>query len=267
MTFNNIFRLLTLSIFVFASVGCERVIDVDLEDAEPKMVVEAYLTDQQGSASVKLSRSISYFESQAIPLVLGATVTLADDLGGSWTLTEVQPGTYVHDSLAGTPGRTYTLKIVLGTETVTGTAFMPQPVPIDSVVSEVLTRPGGGGGSDFTILRTYYNDLGERANFYRSILAINGVAGTDINVFDDRSNNGISTAAPVFSDAIESGDTVTVSMWSIDRTNFFYYNGLADNLSGGTGSAAPGNPDTNLSGDALGVFTAGSESKSTIVIP
>jgi hypothetical protein len=259
--------LYSLLIASFFLVGCETVIDVDLNDSDPRLVVEAYLTNVPGAAEVTLSRSTSYFETEPVQMVIGATVTIEDDNGGVFQLTESSPGVYQNANLVGIPGRTYTLNVATDQETVTGSGQMPNVVPIDSLSPQIINAPIGGS-DDFIVLRCHYTDPAGEVNYYRPLLSVNGTPTTDISVFDDRSNDGIATALPVFSDAMESGDSVTVSLWSIDQTNYYYYNGLADNLgSGNGGSAAPGNPDNNLSGDVLGVFTVAATSNFSIVVP
>ncbi|MEM6272240.1 MAG: DUF4249 domain-containing protein [Bacteroidota bacterium] len=259
----SILFLLLLAGFVS---GCEDVIDVDLNEADPRLVVEAYLTNEVGSAEVTLSRTTSYFEEQSAQVVIGATVTIRDGNGNIFPLDELTAGKYTNSTLQGQPGESYTLEIATGQENVTATAEMPGLVPIDSLDTQVVQFPIGGQ-EDLIVVRCHYVDPAGQLNFYRPLLAINGTLTTDIAVYDDRSNDGIATAVPLFSDALETGDSVRVDLWSIDRTNYYYYNGLADNLgSGNGGSAAPGNPDNNLSGDVLGVFTVAASSSASIVI-
>ena len=70
---------------------------------------------------------------------------------------------------------------------------------------------------------------------------------------------------PLPGDIILGADHSPVELWGIDRANYYYFNGLAEDP--GAGTAAPGNPETNLSGGVLGVFTVAATSRLTVTIP
>ena len=84
------FILLLLTVLAFAS--CEKVIDVDLKDAEPVIVIEGFVTNRADSQYVNIHRSVPFGQSNVFPGVTGAIVTIADNRGRIVTLRERRPG-------------------------------------------------------------------------------------------------------------------------------------------------------------------------------
>ena len=82
---NYIKGLLILTGIVFAS--CEDVIDVDVNNAEPRLVIEASLDWEKGTAgnaqTIKLSMSSPYFSTEEDTSVSGATVTVTNTNSGA----------------------------------------------------------------------------------------------------------------------------------------------------------------------------------------
>ncbi len=67
---------------------------------------------------------------------------------------------------------------------------------------------------------------------------------------------------------VVSGDTVTVELLSIDKATYDYFNTLRDILSSDRAatSLSPANPNTNLSGGALGYFAAWAIDRKVIIL-
>ena len=68
--------------------GCQKVINVDLNEAAPRIVIEGVITDRRGPYTVKISKSGSYFNQPVLPPVSGAQVTISDNSGTIDTLKE-----------------------------------------------------------------------------------------------------------------------------------------------------------------------------------
>ena len=62
----NVLYLLVTLIFI---TGCTEVIDIDLNETDPALVVEGLITDRPGPYTVKLALTTSYFESETPPTV------------------------------------------------------------------------------------------------------------------------------------------------------------------------------------------------------
>ncbi|SKC89227.1 DUF4249 domain-containing protein [Ohtaekwangia koreensis] len=129
--------VLTASLFY----SCEETVNPDLEDAEPRLVVDAWLTNKVEDQFVKLSWTQPYLENALPTGISGATVVVTYD-GGEITFTEdaEETGTYrwtpteaTSAEVFGAIGRNYTLRIVTGNETFEATSRINRTVPIDSI--------------------------------------------------------------------------------------------------------------------------------------
>ena len=62
--------------------GCQQVVSVDLNTANPRVVVEGNIKDQPGPYSVFLSMTGSYFDTTLVdPHISHAQVVITDDAG------------------------------------------------------------------------------------------------------------------------------------------------------------------------------------------
>ena len=264
MRLDKIILLLAIIFGGLAGAGCEKVIDINLNDAAPVVVLEAYLTDQPGSARIQISKTTNFFGGDESPIGTGATVILSDDIGNTWTLPETEPGIYADTSIVAATGRTYTMSVDYEGINYTAVSSIPTPVTLDSL--DVIVFPFGGNIS--IVVRPEYDDPLGIQNYYRFLITKNDTLQPDIFTADDRLSDGKTTGAPLFGVFFEFGDEATVELHAIDNANYEYYTAITDAIdaggSGGGNPAAPGNPISNWSNDALGVFTVAAVSTRSI---
>ena len=87
-----------------------------VDEERELLVVQGLITDQPETDTIKLSRSLPFGRISDASPVTGSVVTISDDQGNRYILTETKPGTYITDvsSFRGVPGRFYTLHISTG---------------------------------------------------------------------------------------------------------------------------------------------------------
>lgn len=253
-----------IPLFVFAvafSVSCQQVIDIELNDQDAALVIEANISDQPGPYMVTLSESVNFSDPNVFPGISGAFVTIADDAGNMDTLIESSAGIYFTNSFQGVAGRTYTVRVVADGKTYTANSYMPLPVTLDSLVVE---SSGGFGGSQFYIIPEWQDPLGT-GNRYRCIEYVNGER-VGAFLYDDAFSDGLVNGQPLlnFETELNSGDTVRVEMQCIDPDVYLYFYSMEQTANNAT--AAPANPESNFDNDALGYFNAHSVSVKTVVI-
>lgn len=259
-SFKIIFSITALSFFLFS---CEKVIDIDLNDVESKMVIEANIDDEGGPYQVRLSKTVNFDESNTFPAVSGAIVTLTDSEGNSEILVESVPGYYIATTIDGVPGRTYTLNIEAEGNTLQSSSQMAWNTPIDTIIVEE------GFFGSFKYLSVIFQDDPNQSNYYRFIKIVNGVTKKDIEVATDQLNNGELVNASLFffgEDTLQSGDEVEIIMHGIDKVNYDYLRTLNEVINQGV-SATPANPLSPFSPTALGYFSAHSVSRKTVTVP
>jgi hypothetical protein len=258
ISFHNI--LFLLAVVLFSS--CEKVIDVDLNSKDPKLVIEGHIDDQPGPYFIRLSTTVNFDEPNEFPGVSGATVIIKDDQGGIDTLTPDLPGVYRTNTTQGLYGHTYTLEVYHNNDFYTATEKMPAVVPFDSLRVDSISF----FGQQTIIFIPYYNDPIEVGNRYRFIVNRNSDFIKDPIVFEDRFNNGLMNSRPIFvNEEWESGDFAIVVKQDITQGIYDYFNSLQLSTDGQT--ASPANPISNIKGGALGYFSVHTVQAKSVVIP
>ncbi len=140
--YKNILGVLAISLAFYS---CEEVINPELEDAQPVLVIDAWLNNVAGTQQIKLMRTQPYFENVLPPGVSGAVVSVADEKGNVYSFIETEPGVYVWtpvgNEVFGEVGLTYELIVREGTETFVSTSRMGRTPAIDSLT--FFLQPGG----------------------------------------------------------------------------------------------------------------------------
>lgn len=249
-------QLYILSSLIIASAlftSCEKVIDVDLNDSESKVVVEGIITDEAGPYTVKITKSINFDQSNNFPGVSNAEVVINDDLGNVDTLVETSAGIYQTTNLVGQSGRTYFLNIKNADgKSFSSSCYMPLKVNLDSVRVDSINF---GGSFAITLFPQFQDPAGIR-NFYRFKLKKNNDPINSIFLQDDQFSDGLVMLQPLIDPGadIKYGDLVSVEMLCIDKPINLYWFSLDLNVS--EDSATPANPVSNIKGGALGYFSA-----------
>ncbi|MFM8742863.1 MAG: DUF4249 family protein, partial [Cytophagales bacterium] len=83
--FKNISLAILLAL-VFAA--CETIINPELKNAEPLLVVYAWITNKPGAQTIVLSQSQAYFDNDLPPPVSNAIVTVVENDNKTYTFTE-----------------------------------------------------------------------------------------------------------------------------------------------------------------------------------
>lgn len=257
----NAIKYFLLVLTVIFGFSCQKVINIDLNSADPQLVVEAYVTDAPDSIWVKLTKTVNFSDKNEFPLVDNAIVKISDNEGNSEQLTQIQPGIYKAQTLQGVPGRTYKLEIDYNGKKYEASSYMNYPVEIDSVTF------GRSVFSGNVTLQIHFTDPGNIRNYYRYLREINGLKQKDFNIISDDVRNGqhsfitLSTGQP----RLDKGDTIIAYLHSIDFATYEYYRTFNQiNETGPT--ATPGNPISNISNGAAGFFAAYSLRSKMVVI-
>jgi len=249
---------------ILSSTSCEKVITVELNEADQKIVVDAIVSNDSAQNYVKLSKSGGFYQTNDFEAITGATVTIEEVGGATYTLTETTPGYYTDPTLIGQLQTYYNLTVTTTDQTVTGTTYVPDTTQLDSL--SYFWNTGGFGDPGWFVLMNWTDD-GNEENYYRFKTIVNGEHNDGINGLDDDLINGITTQYPLFDVELEDYDTLEVEFIEIDRTTYDYLRILSEIASGANASsAAPGNPENNLSGDALGFFGGYAISRNSVII-
>lgn len=250
--------------------ACEKVIEVDLNDTDNKMVIEGVITNQPGTCMVLLSHTKNFDEDNSFAGISGATVQITEESGSATLLTETGAGIYEAPALTGKSGATYHLQVTLNGTQFTATSTMPQPVNMDTifVTDETIF------GNTRKLVNVQFKDPAAAGNNYRFIQLVNGLKEQEIFIRNDEFFNGNRIATKLRypgddDNKIESSDRVKIDMLCIDPDVYKYWYSLQRSATGGGGNmaATPANPVTNIMGGALGYFSAHTLQSKTILVP
>lgn len=252
------FILAIVSILIVTS--CTKVIDVDLNTADPKYVIEGFVTKGATVHQVKITRTLNFDENIAFPTVDNAVVVISDNFGNAETLILTAPGTYQTTSLMGVEGRGYTITVTIEGAVFTAVSTMPTEVDFDGL--EVITFPFGTD----TLRGLVPNRIDQAGveNFYQFDIFQNGEQIFGINLQDDQFSDGVQNEQPLFGPDFQVGDTARIIQYCIDKPVYKYLFSISEN----TGSiAAPANPESNFGKSCLGYFSARTQKEQTLIFP
>lgn len=242
--------------------SCEELITVNLKDEQPKVVIESFITNSPNPIKVKITKSQDFFNQSGFTPVKNAIVQL-EYLNVKEKLIEKANGNYVSLATKAIIGMTYSLKIVTGGETYSASVELPPPVPIDTA----YFQPGLFQDEGLNVV-VEFRDPVKTENYYRVKLYRKDIyAVNEYYLLTDVFSNGNKIVAPILYRNFLPGDTVVIELLNLERNTWRYFKGLGELIEQGINSQAPGNPTSNFSGDALGVFGAYGTSSYKISIP
>ncbi len=209
-------KLFLMVIFFGILTSCEDVIDVELNDAAPRLVVEANLNiweDGSSQSSVRLTSTAPFFNN-GIPFVDDANVSVTDENGTIFPFSYSDNGFYT-SNLVPQLNRDYTLTIIYNNETYTATETLYNVSPLEFVEQK---DDGGFTGQDIE-LKAFFTDPPNDRNFY----FFEGLSerGDVLNVYNDEFFDGNTIFGYYLVEDLAPGDEVQFNIYGVSEA---YYN-------------------------------------------
>ncbi len=158
-------RIICILVLALTFGACEDVVDVDLNEGTPKLVIEANFQKQidtkDAALKVQLSKTIPFFDSEPA-FVNNAVVTITPQNGVPIPVPFIEEGRYTITNLEPEPGVVYTLDITVDGETYTATETLISGVPLLFVEQD----DEGGFSNDEIDLKVFFNDPPNAENYY-----------------------------------------------------------------------------------------------------
>lgn len=253
----------SLLIVLFSFASCEKVVDVDLNTSEPRLVIEASIQWFNGTPGneqvVKLSTTTDYFSSD-IPPVSGAVVFITNSANVVFDFVEdTDPGIYKCANFNPVVNEIYTLTIIHEGETYTSTEKL-----LDTpTVTRIEQDDEGGILGDEVEVKFFFNDLVNETNHYMVMINDPYKVIPEFGVIEDRFFQNNEMFGLYFSEDLKPSDTLRFTLNGVTLNYYNYMDILLEQT--GTNSAGPfstptatvrGNivNQTNFNNFALGYF-------------
>ncbi|HYH56454.1 MAG TPA: DUF4249 domain-containing protein [Anseongella sp.] len=246
----------------FAAGACEDVIDLQLDEGSPLLVVDAFLTGKEDIQTIRLTESVPYLSQAASPGISGARVSVTDlQNGREYIFRERETGIYrwmprFADAF-GEPGKAYELKIILGSDIYTAKSRVYPVAQVDSIVygyekKDPFQEEGYQayfiafdlkGQTDYYFIRSYKNGVMRSRNidFQVCVDAAYGEGADGLQFIEP-----LADFTPG-DDPYRLGDSASVEIASIDKRTYGFLSQLAGQSSNaGLFATPPANLRTNI---------------------
>jgi len=215
-------KLFTILVAMFLLFNCEDVIDVDLNESEPRLVIEASINWFKGttgnSQTIRLSLSAPFFEEQ-VPPASGAVVEIEDINSNIYNFVEVgNTGIYTNTNFVPVLDQEYTLSIIYNEDVYTATETFKSVVPIEYVEQ---INDGGFSGEDIE-LKAFYTDPANIENYYFFEFLSDISVVPNLEVYEDRFTDGNQIFGFYTEEDLEPGDIVTIRNYGISERFYDY---------------------------------------------
>lgn len=215
-------QILALLSLVLMLNSCEEVIDVELNEAPPKLVIDAsidwFKNTQGNQQQIKLSLSAPYFDTE-IPPATGAIVSISNDSGISFNfIEEGDSGTYSTDQFIPVINQEYTLTINYKDNIYTATEVLKPVVEFDYVEQN---NDGGFSGEE-TELKVYYTDPVEEDNYYFFEFFNEDFLSPTLEVYEDEFTNGNQIFGFYTDEDLEPGHQVVIRNHGVSQRFYDY---------------------------------------------
>lgn len=243
-------NILLLFSLLFILNSCEDVVDIPLNTAEPKLVIDANIKWDKATSganqTIKLSLT-SDFYSNVIPPANGATVFVTDAASTVFNFIEAgTTGEYKCTNFVPVSNQNYTLTVIYKGQTYTATdQLLPTPA-IQNIQQEELPSFTGTRIE----VKFFFQDNGSENNYY----LINFKSNTELlpryAPIRDEFFQGNLMFGRFSNEDIKAGDNLFMSVQSISSRYYTYFQKLNE-LSGTSGGAPFSTPPATIRGNII----------------
>jgi hypothetical protein len=256
------FKISIISVLSSLFISCKKEISLDLRTVEPILVVQAEIAEGS-TASVKLTQTLGYYQPNVFTPITDATVTLTNDSGELEEMTLFGDSIFKTRNIKGTANTTYYLSIIYKGKTYTSVSTLYPPVLLDSVVPKFIHpdfppyfqaywQDPKSKDIDFYRFRVFINDSTEiKQNFIYSADIYDGEYFMMPIMIDQKNLNDEPTFLP--------DDRIRFDMQTLNRAMGEFFTFL--------NTYSETNPPSNITGGALGYFSAYSVSSKSTIVP
>ncbi|MGM0934738.1 MAG: DUF4249 domain-containing protein [Bacteroidota bacterium] len=203
---------------IFTITSCEDVVDIPLEESEPRLVVEASILSYKDSESniqqIRLTETAPFYDEE-IPTVENASVKIISEAGLEYDFIHTSEGYYINENLNPILGETYELEIIYNDVVYTATETMMGVTDIDFIEQ---TATGGFAGDEIEV-KVFYTDPVNEPNYYLFIFRNKKIS---LEIYEDKFTDGNQIFGYYSNEDIKPGDTIDIEMYGISKSYYEY---------------------------------------------
>lgn len=233
--------------------SCTEVVDVDVPNEVPRLVIEASLDWEKGTLgneqTIYLSLSTPYFDSEQINPVSGATVKVINNTNNAeFVFADHNNGAYSNYSFIPELNQKYTLEVLYNNELYTAEETMMPVVDIE----EVYQSTENGFDKENMEVNIVFTDPAAFENFYLMNFQKQGDYLPELFDYSDEFTNG-NRIELFYEDEFIVGDTIEISLYGISKQYYNFIKLLIEqSYDGGPFATIP----TQLKGNCINVSNA-----------
>lgn len=220
---------LTLVLFTIIFTACEDVIDVDVQTASSRLVIEASLDWEKGTLgnnqTIKLSKSTPYFDTETNTSVTNASVKVTNNRSAEeFVFTHQNDGVYVTTDFVPVIHDSYTLEVIYDGEIYNASETLTPVVDIDDITQ---STEDGFSEEDMEV-NVVFTDPELEENYYLFKFKNQDNLLPDLEYGDDEFINGNQITWWFEEESYASGSVVDIHFYGISKAYSNYIGILID---------------------------------------
>lgn len=230
----NTYIKLSLLFFGILLMSCTDVIEVDVPEADPRLVIEASLDWEKGTEgnvqTINLSLSTPYFDDEMFNPVVDASVKVTNNnTGAVFIFNSQNDGTYVTFNFVPVLNQEYSLEVIYNNETYSAKETLMSVVDID----EVYQSLDEGFDKDALEVNVLFTDPAGIENFYMMKFQRQGDYLSQLSDISDEFTDGNQMSYFHEDEEFIVGDVVAINLYGISKQYYNFIKLLIEQSSGG----------------------------------
>lgn len=205
-----------LIILIFSS--CEDVVNVDLDESEPRLVIEASITWIKGSEGnrqqIRISKTSAFYDEE-IEGVEDAQISITSENGIEFDFTHQENGLYLNRNFEPVLNAQYELEVLYNDEIYTASEVL---IPVSKIDYVEQSQFGGFSGDEIEV-KAYYTDPAETEDYYLFKFRDEDVS---LEFYEDEFTNGNQIFGYYSTEDIKSGDEIEIEIQGISKSYYEY---------------------------------------------
>lgn len=217
-------------------ISCEDVINLDLKNAETRLVIDASLLWKKNTTGniqfIKLTLTAPFYNT-SVPVANGAIITVTDANNRTYNfIEETNTGIYKNETFIPVVNGEYNLKIIYNNDVYTATEIMTPVVSIDKIEQE---NDRGFSGLE-TEIKAFYTDPKDVENYYFFEFINKEADEITLNVYEDFFTDGNQIFAFYSNEDIKAGNQLIIKNHGVSKRFYEYMNLLLQQTGASNGS-------------------------------